>query len=165
MGKVIKPIAIHHELLLGLQAPTVWPVPVGDEKSVVRTQMKMSKSIPGSAIFIHDFEQEIRDKINKAFCPEKHVEFNPIVDWVKNLILPLKGELKINREDKFGGDLEINNFEELEKIFIDGELHPMDPKNAVVDTLIEILKPARERFVDSKSQKLIELIRGVKKKR
>jgi len=164
-GNLIKPIAIHHDLLLGLQAPKVWPLPIGEEKDSVRTQMKMSKSIPGSAIFIHDSEEEIREKIKKAFCPEKEIEFNPVINWVKHLILPLKGHLKITREVRFGGDIDISNFDELEQIFQSGNLHPMDLKNAVADILVTILKPARERFNNSESQQLIDLIRNIDKKR
>jgi tyrosyl-tRNA synthetase len=154
-GNIIKPIAIHHDLLLGLQAPAVWPMPEGQEKDSVRTQMKMSKSIPGSAIFIHDSEEVIRAKIKKAFCPEKEVEFNPVMNWIKHLILPLKGELKIVRDEKFGGSLTVNDFEELAVIFAKGELHPMDLKNSVAEVLVDLLKPAREMFADERSQELI----------
>ncbi len=164
-NNVIKPVAIHHDLLLGLQSPKVWPLPIGEEKDSVRTQMKMSKSVPGSAIFIHDSEDEIRDKIKKAFCPEKEIEFNPVINWVKHLIMPLKEHIKISKEARFGGDIEINDFVELEQVFQSGGLHPMDLKNAVADILVDILKPARERFNNSDSQQLIDLIRSIDKKR
>lgn len=163
--EVIKPVAIHHDLLLGLQAPKIWPLPEGGEKDSVRTQMKMSKSIPGSAIFIHDSEQEIRDKIRKAFCPEKEVEFNPIMNWIRLLILPLKGELDIKRDKKFGGDIHIDNFEEISRLFSNGDLHPMDLKNTVADVLVELLEPARELFKSEKSTGLIDKISGIGKKR
>ena len=32
---------------------------------------KMSKSVPGSAIFMEDSAEDVKNKINKAFCPEK----------------------------------------------------------------------------------------------
>jgi tyrosyl-tRNA synthetase len=161
-GQIIKPIAIHHNLLLGLQSPKIWPLPEGEEKESMRTQMKMSKSIPNSAIFIHDSEEEIREKIKKAFCPAQEIEFNPIIDWATNLILPLKGKLLIKRPEKFGGDITFNSKEDLEETFAKGELHPMDLKNSIADTLVEILKPARERFADQKSQNLIKQIKEIK---
>lgn len=164
-GKILKPIAVHHDLLLGLQAPMNWPIPKGEEKDSVRTQMKMSKSIPGSAIFIHDSEEEIREKIKKAFCPEKEVEFNPIINWVKHLILPINGSLLIEREEKFGGGIIIKDTVQLERLFVSGDLHPTDLKNAVADFLVKFLKPVRERFKDENSQDLISLIRNVDKKR
>jgi tyrosyl-tRNA synthetase len=161
-GEIIKPIAIHHNLLLGLQSPKIWPLPEGEEKESMRTQMKMSKSIPNSAIFIHDSEEEIREKIKKAFCPAQEIEFNPIIDWATNLILPLKGKLLIKRPEKFGGDITFNSKEDLEETFAKGELHPMDLKNSIADTLVEILKPTRERFADQKSQNLIKQIKKIK---
>jgi tyrosyl-tRNA synthetase len=161
-GQIIKPVAIHHNLLLGLQSPKIWPLPEGEEKESMRTQMKMSKSIPNSAIFIHDSEEEIREKIKKAFCPAQEIEFNPIIDWATNLILPLKGKLLIKRPEKFGGDITFNSKEDLEETFAKGELHPMDLKNSIADTLVEILKPARERFADQKSQNLIKQIKEIK---
>jgi tyrosyl-tRNA synthetase len=161
-GQIIKPVAIHHNLLLGLQSPKIWPLPEGEEKESMRTQMKMSKSIPNSAIFIHDSEEEIREKIKKAFCPAQEIEFNPIIDWATNLILPLKGKLLIKRPEKFGGDITFNSKEDLEETFAKGELHPMDLKNSIADTLVEILKPTRERFADQKSQNLIKQIKKIK---
>jgi tyrosyl-tRNA synthetase len=161
-GEIIKPIAIHHNLLLGLQSPKIWPLPEGEEKESMRTQMKMSKSIPNSAIFIHDSEEEIREKIKQAFCPAQEIEFNPIIDWATNLILPLKGKLVIKRPEKFGGNITFNSKEDLDKTFAKGELHPMDLKNSIADTLVEILKPTRERFADQKSQNLIKQIKKIK---
>lgn len=158
--KIIKPVTIHHELLLGLQKPETWPIPQGQEKETVRSQMKMSKSKPGSAIFIHDSEEEIREKVNKAFCPEKEVEFNPIMNWCEHLLFPLTGELNVKRDEKFGGDLHFETFEELKDIYAKGDLHPMDLKSAVAEVIVEILKPARERFSDSAAQELIEKIRN-----
>lgn len=158
-GETIKPVAIHHDLLLGLQKPHTWPLPEGNEKETVRTEMKMSKSVQGSAIFIHDSEEEIRSKVNSAFCPEKEVVFNPVLNWVEHLILPLEGKLLIKREDRFGGDILINDFEELKNLYINGDLHPMDLKNAVAENLLEILRPARKRFEDLRSQELIDMIK------
>jgi tyrosyl-tRNA synthetase len=161
-GEIIKPIAIHHNLLLGLQSPKIWPLPEGEEKESMRAQMKMSKSIPNSAIFIHDSEEKIREKIKQAFCPAKEIEFNPIIDWATNLILPLKSELKINRPEKFGGNITFHSKEEIEESFTKGELHPMDLKNSIADILVEILKPARERFSKKKNQELIQKIKNIK---
>jgi len=70
----------------------------------------------------------------------------------------LKGELLIKREDRFGGNLLINNTKDLKDIYTNGELHPMDLKNTIADILIEVLKPAREKFNNSESQQLIKRI-------
>ena len=55
----IKPIAIHHHLILGLKKPLMWPVPK-ENLQELWSSMKMSKSIPDSAIFITDSPEEIK---------------------------------------------------------------------------------------------------------
>jgi len=155
-GKQIKPVAVHHHLLLGLGRPSTWPVSKDNLKDVW-SSFKMSKSKPDSAVFIHDSPEEIRRKISKAFCPEKEVEFNPILDWTKFIIFAIdKQKLQIKRKKEFGGDKLYNNYEELEKDFLDGKLHPVDLKNAVAEKLIGILEPARKHFSQPKVKKMLE---------
>ncbi len=145
-GNKIKPMAIHHHLILGLQKPPIWPVPKEKIKELW-SSMKMSKSIPDSAIFITDSPEEIERKINKAFCPEKEIQFNPILDWTKSIILKDKSsELIIQRSEKFGGKKTYKEYFNLEKDFAEGRLHPSDLKKAVAEKIIEILEPARKHF-------------------
>lgn len=161
----MKPIAIHHELVPGLQKPAQWPLPENIDKKAMLTSLKMSKSIPDSAIFIQDSEEDIRRKITKAFCPEKEIGYNPVLSWVRLLIFPIKGEFNLKREEKFGGDRTYLSFDELEKDYFEGEIFPLDLKNNVADILVELLRPARETFANEESQKLIRQILEVKKKR
>jgi len=63
----------------------------------------------------------------------KHVLFAYYID---KLVIP--------RPEKWGGDLVINSYDELESIYSKGELHPMDLKNAVANELVRILKPIRD---------------------
>lgn len=158
-GQAIKPIAIHHHLLLGLQKPSIWPLPQDAIKENIRSEMKMSKSIKGSAIFIHDTPDEIREKIKNAFCPEKETEINPVLDWVKHMVLPIVGNFEIKRDSRFGGNFKITNYSELETRYATGDLHPMDLKNNVSELLIQMLEPARNLFSDKDSQLLIQKIR------
>jgi len=145
-GDNLKPVCIHHHLLLGLQKPSTWPVPKDIEKDTIRTEMKMSKSIPGSAIFIHDSSDEIKQKIQKAFCPAGEVELNPVLDWVKYVILPIVKEFTIKREEKFGGNFTVKSFDEIKSRYESSDLFPLDLKNSVSEVLIDILKPARDLF-------------------
>jgi len=154
-GKQIKPIAIHHHLLLGLGKPPIWPIPE-DKIQEVWSSLKMSKSIPGSAVFIHDSEEEIKKKISNAFCPERETKFNPVLDWTKHIIFPIKNKLEIKRSEKFGGNLEIKNYEDLERIYKEGKLHPLDLKNAVAESLIKILEPARKHFSKGNPLKMLK---------
>lgn len=154
-GKQIKPIAIHHPLILGLGKPPVWPVPK-NELQDLWSSLKMSKSKQETCIFIHDSPEEIKRKINKAFCPEKEVDFNPIIDWTEKLIFPIKNKLEIKRKKEFGGDIVYDSFEKLKNDFKEGKLHPVDLKNAVSESLIEILKPARDHFSKRKPKKMLK---------
>lgn len=147
-------VAVHGHLLPGLQGPGRMNSPgvsTGDLDSKVEEEMdaKMSKSKPDSAIFIHDSEDQIKNKIKKAYCPEKIVEGNPIIEYAQYLIMREK-PLQIVRPAKFGGDLTISTIDELKQIYLDGKLHPMDLKAAVTTQLSEILKPSREYFEKNK---------------
>jgi tyrosyl-tRNA synthetase len=154
--KKIKPVAVHGHLVLGLQKPSVWPVPK-DKLQELWSQMKMSKSIPNSAIYMTDEEEEIRKKIKGAFCPEGEIGFNPLLDWAKYLVFVNdKSKLKVKRPDKFGGNVVYSSFEKLEKDFGNKKLHPMDLKNAMADKLVEILAPAMEHFSKPKMKKAKE---------
>lgn len=147
-GEVIKPIAVHHSLILGLAAPPKWPVPE-DNLRDMWTEMKMSKSKPDSAIFIHDSPDDIRRKMRKAFCPPDSVAFNPVLDWANQLLF--RGQealLEIKRPPKHGGDATFHTYEELEAFYGEGKLHPMDLKDAVAQFLIDLLEPVRVRFAE-----------------
>ncbi len=154
-GNQIKPIAVHHHLILGLGKPPIWPVPKKDLQEVW-SSLKMSKSNPNTCIFIHDSPEEIKRKINNAFCPEKEIEFNPILDWVKYIIFQIKEKIEIKRDKKYGGDVVYNSFAKLEKDYSDGKIHPLDLKNAVAESLIVILEPARKHFSTGKPKKMLE---------
>ena len=153
---IIKPVAVHHHLILGLQKPKVWPVDKTKMQELWST-MKMSKSIPDSAIFITDEPEEIRRKLNKAFCPEGIADFNPVLDWTKHLLFKQENfVLTVNRPEKFGGPLDYTLYEQVEQAFEQGDLHPLDLKNAVAEALITLLEPIRKRFEQPELKKLKE---------
>ncbi len=157
IGKeIVKPVAVHTHLLLGLGKPAVWPISESTDRAELQTSMKMSKSRPDSAVFIHDGADEIKRKIKKAFCREGEVEFNPLIDWVKYLIFPREKEILIERKPEHGGNLTIKNIDELKEMFKNKELHPEDLKNFVADYLIELLKPVEEYFGKSEGKKMLE---------
>lgn len=139
-GEVISPIAVHHNLIAGLTGP--------DSGKNSQESLKMSKSKPNSAIFIHDSPEEIREKIKKAYAPPKEIEFNPLINWVQTLVFwgEKTGEFKISRLEKFGGDIAYTKMETLIADYKSGTLFPLDLKNGLADWLIEKLKPARDYF-------------------
>lgn len=157
-AKPYKPIAIHHHLLLGLQKPPIWPVPK-EKLQELWSSMKMSKSVPNSAVFLQEDTKTVEQKIMNAFCPEGETEFNPVLDWTKHVLFPReKFELIIERPAKYGGTLSFTNYSELEKTFAAKQLHPLDLKKAVADSLNKILEPARKHFAKPKIQKLKEFV-------
>jgi len=122
------------------------------------TGKKMSASDPSSKIDLLDSPEDIEAKLDKAFCPEGVIEDNGIMAFMKYVIMVLKGDrnekFMVQRAEKFGGDIEYENYEELEKDFVAKKLHPQDLKKALAKELAEILKPVREYFEDK--QELIE---------
>jgi len=144
-----KPVCVHHHLLQGLEKPAVWPIPEDKEKEAVASA-KMSKSKPETCVFIYDSPEEIRQKIGKAFCPEKTVEFNPILDICKHIIFRESETFTVNRPAKYGSTAEFQSFQELETAYKRGDLHPQDLKNALADELAIILEPARRYFENTR---------------
>ena len=157
-----KPVCVHHHLLQGLEKPTVWPIPEGQEKEAIASA-KMSKSKPETCIFIYDSLTEIKQKMSKAFCPEKTVKFNPIMDICRYIIFRETPVFKIERPAKFGGSLQFGSFDELASVYAKGNLHPMDLKCGVAEELGRILQPVRRYFENNKeAQECLEIIRAAK---
>jgi tyrosyl-tRNA synthetase len=151
-----KPVCLHHHLILGLGKPPIWPIKDNTDLQSVWSAMKMSKSKPDTCVFIHDSPEEVRDKIHNAFCPERNINFNPVLDWAKHLVFPIQDKLVIKRQKEHGGDINFNNFKNLQNAFKGGQLHPLDLKNAMAESITEILKPARDHFKNSENNKLLK---------
>lgn len=114
--------------------------------------MKMSKSNPDSAVFIHDDPDTIRRKVSRAFCPRADVSFNPVLDWVRQLVFtPEREELVVDRPQSKGGRIRYPSYRQLEDDFLGGRLHPLDVKSALAEALIERLEPARRQFARRES--------------
>jgi tyrosyl-tRNA synthetase len=147
------PIAIHQNLIAGLTSPDT------DHKD--EETLKMSKSKPGSAIFIHDTPDEIRDKVRKAYGPPKEIEFNPLINWVKTLVFwgEEEGEFKIERPEKFGGNLVYTKVADLIKDYQEEKLFPLDLKNALAEWIIVKLEPARKHFETTEAKEGLEKMR------
>jgi len=150
-----KPVAIHHHILLGLQGLQKRET---DEETLMAS--KMSKSDPKSAIYMHESFEELKNKINTAFCPPKIEEGNPLLEYCKFIIFKNFKEIKIERPAKFGGNVVFGNYEELKNDYVNGKLHPADLKNGVTIYLDKLIKPVREHF--EKNKRAMELYNLVK---
>jgi len=132
------PVSIHHKLLPGLKKQ-------GDGESGEELT-KMSKSDPNSGIFIHNTDDEIKKKINKAWCDEGIIEKNPILAIAESIIFSKFNEMKVERPEKFGGNVSYSNYNQLETDFVEKKLHPGDLKQTVGNYLVEIISPIREKL-------------------
>jgi tyrosyl-tRNA synthetase len=171
-----KPIALHHHLIPGLSEPQKvseagnkageghkmpfhggGKVDAGINSNPQNTiskedkvaAAKMSKSLPSSAIFIHDSEKEISEKMKKAYCPAA-IEGNPVLEIANHIIFHEKKSFSISRDSKYGGDLEFGSYAELEKAYVDKALHAMDLKAGVALELSKIIDPIRRHFEGKK---------------
>ncbi len=152
-----KPVVVSHHMLIGLGEPKT-DVKDATERAI---ELKMSKSKPDSAIFMTDSEEDVKRKISKAYCPEKTAKENPILEYCKYIIFEKTKSLEIKRPEKFGGDLNIESYSELENLYIGGKLHPADLKNAVATEINRLLEPARKHFTtNAKARQLAEQVKS-----
>jgi tyrosyl-tRNA synthetase len=142
-----KPIIISHHMLMGLN---------GEDK--------MSKSNPDSAIFMDDNDMEVKRKIKKAFCEPKNVEKNPVLDWIKWLVFPIKGKIILPENIKHEIPEKIyHNYQKLEEDFKNGNVFPTELKNSLTNIINDMLKPIRNYFDNNKeAKKLFNQVRKFK---
>ncbi len=119
---------------------------------------KMSSSDETSKIDILDTPKVMRKKIGKAFCEEGNVDCG-ILNFAKHVIIPIEqfNERKfiIVRTEEYGGICEYENYDSLEKDFINKTLHPVDLKFGISEWLINLLEPVREFFNNDENQDII----------
>ncbi len=131
------PVAVHHKLLPGLSAP------VEQDEEVFS---KMSKSDPKSGILIHDSDEEISSKINKAWCEEGNIEKNPLLEISRHVIFHEFDGMNVERPEKFGGNVTYTEYSQLESDFGAKKLHPSDLKRTVANYLVKIISPIRNKL-------------------
>ena len=126
----------------------------------------MSKSDPDNAIFMTDTTEDIKRKINKAYCLEGDVKENPVLEYCKYIIFESFERLGIDnfsveRPEKFGGTVILKTYADLEKVFANKQVHPMDLKQTVVKYLDQLLQPVRKHFEENPEAKaLLEKVRS-----
>lgn len=167
-----KPVVVSHHMLRGLQKSEIL-----NPKSEINSNfqnsklkktiaLKMSKSKPDSAIFMTDTYEDIKRKINKAYCPEGVVDDNPILEYYKYIIFESLDKLGmeylvIDRPGKFGGPLILHSYQNLIDVYKEKQLHPQDLKNNLIELLNKLLQPVREHFENNLFAKnLLEKVRS-----
>lgn len=104
---------------------------------------KMSSSIKATKIDLLDDQETVKKRINSADCVAGDIN-NGILPLLKYLIFGTKDHFLIERPEKYGGNLEYDSYEAVEKDFAEKKLHPLDLKNGVSAGLNELLKKFRE---------------------
>lgn len=155
------PVMVSHPYVLGLKGA---PPNLKDMTEAELMPYKMSKSDPKSSILVHDSYAEIKEKVNSAYCPERIIEGNPMFNYLDLIILDDKSKpITISRPQKFGGPIEAKDYKDLESLYKNGKIHPIDIKGFVADELEKQIKPIREHFEkDKAARELYEKVKGYK---
>lgn len=142
-----KPVCVHTPLLMGLKGPAKSDRQLDEDEGLnLQITSKMSKSVPSTCVFVHDSPEDIKMKIKAAYCPAKETSNNPVLETARLAVLTNIKEFSITRPSKYGGDVMFMEYGDLEESYRQGEVHPLDLKNAVADALIQILEPVRDHF-------------------
>lgn len=121
---------------------------------------KMSSSDLDSKIDFLEEPKSIIKKISKAFAEPSNPS-NTLFLFIKYVILPIN-KLKsidkfiINRDEKYGGLLEYDNFDLIEKDYINNKLSPPDLKLGISNWLINFLTPIKNNLNYDTFNELIE---------
>ena len=120
----------------------------------------MSSSEVNSKIDLLDTPKNIKKKINKAFLEQMKTDA-PLFQFIKYVIFGIL-ELQnyifiINREEKYGGILQYNDYESLISDYQMNKVTPPDIKLGVSDFLITFLEPLRNKFNDNNIEELVKL--------
>lgn len=168
------PISVHHHLLPGLSEPILapaapnpaitttttnnntnttatnesLPTPFNTERRLEDSKVfsKMSKSNPSSSILIHDSEEDILYKINKAYCPLGVSADNPILEIIKHVIFHQYDEFIVERPAKYGGSISYYSYDDLQKDYVQNKVHPKDLKMTTSRYINEIISPIRDHL-------------------
>jgi tyrosyl-tRNA synthetase len=132
---------------IGYESPTCLHTPLIAELSSGEGKMSSSK---GVTISMEDSTEDIEEKVNGAFCPptrdpEGDLE-NPVLQIFEYHVFPRFENVVVERPDKYGGNLEYDDYESLEDDLESGELHPADAKGALASYLDELIAPGREKL-------------------
>ncbi|AUV83563.1 tyrosine--tRNA ligase [Salinigranum rubrum] len=113
---------------------------------------KMSSS-EGVTISMEDSTEDLEEKVNSAYCPPTadpepddagNERENPVLQIFQYHVFPRFEEVRVERPEKYGGDLEYAGYAALEADLESGELHPADAKGALATYLDELVAPGRE---------------------
>lgn len=105
-------------------------------------------------IELTESEKQIRKKIGKAFLPAPDTGMATscgLFQFVQHVIFPMNKLLgveffRIERDEKWGGPIEFELFDEIKDAYLCERLSPQDLKFGIAGWLINVLRPVRELF-------------------
>ena len=97
----------------------------------------MSASDENGKITFLDSDEQIKSKIGKAFCKEKDVELatNPLLAIAKYILFPINNDTV--------------SYNSLERDWLEGVLSAQELKRIVATSIIEIVKPIRDKLKEN----------------
>ena len=134
--KIKPPIILSHHMLMSLRNP----------------KTKMSKSDPMSAIFVEDSEEQVKEKIIKAFCDD-NVTNNPIYEYIKYILFRWFGKLDLCEKTYINMETITNDFPSMNKTIL---------KENVCKYLNIILEPIRKHFEKPELKELVDKVASYK---
>jgi tyrosyl-tRNA synthetase len=85
------------------------------------------------------------------------------LEFCKYIIFREKNTFTISRPAKYGGNVGFQSYQELERAYAEGKLHPQDLKNAVAEELALILEPVRRYFdTHEEAKECLETVKAAK---
>ncbi|MES1904571.1 MAG: hypothetical protein MHPSP_000607 [Paramarteilia canceri] len=111
---------------------------------------KMSSSDSDSKINLLENIDSISKKINMAFLDLEDCENSGIMLFIKHAIYPLAENhcFLIEREEKHGGNLAFNSYQDLIECCKNGSVHPQDIKNSLTKVIKSILGNIQNKLMD-----------------
>lgn len=125
---------------------------------------KMSASDPNSKIDLLDTAETVKTKLKKALCAPTEIEGNGVISFIEYVIFPIselanggkgKGVFHIERDEKFGGNADYANIDDLKRDYAADKIFPADLKRSLEIALNALLDPIRKEFDSSSEWKAI----------
>jgi len=86
----------------------------------------------------------------------RNILINPILEYFKYIIFGKFSQVELKREEKFGGNLTFNSYQDLESAYQKGEIYPLDLKDNLSRYLDELISPVRDYFNNNPEAKKLK---------
>lgn len=91
------------------------------------------------------------------------IESNPLVEYAKYIVMEVEGKLLIERDAKYGNNVEYTNKDQFVADYLDGKIHPSEIKPVITKAINRLLEPVRKHFRENEeAKKLLETVNKFK---